>query len=218
MVLFGMSFSSRDIGYGDFARRFKGIRKDVPLMISVLLQRQLAHSLLSKVFLRSVIADNGLRFDADLRISEDLLFNFKYMLSAKSIAIIDKELYFVDESSNDSLTRKARDYLADELIRANLGMFASLDESGLDDDAKATIRKTLSWMFYRSAYSSCMELLKYDLTATERRRRIKYICRKFNLQKIGFHGIKGAVAALPVNLCLSFLIDLIVRFRCRRRG
>lgn len=50
----------------------------------------------AKIFKASIIKDNGLLFDSNLRLSEDTLFSYQYLALAKTVTIHKDVLYYYD--------------------------------------------------------------------------------------------------------------------------
>lgn len=60
-----------------------------------------------------------MRFGNDLAIGEDQAFIFTYAMHIRSIDSIEDHLYNVDVSDGNSLSRKARPYLTEQLMEVN---------------------------------------------------------------------------------------------------
>ena len=130
-------------------------------------------SLCSKVFKRKIIENNGLRFRTDFSIGEDQLFIFSYAMHIQSISSIDALLYNVDVSNENSLSRKGRHYLTGQLMEVNRRMYAAYHATEHSPESAHYYEAGLAWMTYRSAYSCCKELLKFNCSAKQRRREIR---------------------------------------------
>lgn len=177
------------------------------------MQRYLFSSLCSKAFRRSIIEKAHLRFDETLAIGEDQAFIFRYAMHIASIASIDAQLYHVDISGQDSLSRKRRDYLTTQLIQVNRAMKAALEQTQHSSEARSIYEAALAWMSYRSAYSCCKELLKYDYPAGRRRQEIRKICSLYRKEAIRPQGWKCRLIALPVQLGMSHALDALIRWK-----
>lgn len=184
---------------------------DVAIRASRSIREYLFSSLWSKVFRREIIEENRLRFNSELAIGEDQTFIFCYAMHINSLMSIEQYLYNVNVENGDSLSRKRRDYLTEQLLESNLEMISALEKSELSDESKKIYMKALSWMFYRGAYSCSKELLKYDLSGRERRKKIRSICRLFRSKGIKPRDWKCRVIALPIKLKLSFVIDYLIK-------
>ena len=174
--------------------------------------------LMTKSFRREIIRRYDLRFDEALQIGEDQAFIFAYTMHIKRMASIENVLYRYGVEREESLSRKKRPYLTGQLLRANMLMHDALDRSGYSGRVRRIYRKTVAWTHYRSAYSSCKELLKFDLTDRERRIRIRQICESYRSAGIAPSGLHTWLIALPVLGKMSRLLDLMACCREHQRN
>lgn len=166
----------------------------------------------TKVFKKSIIRENGLSFDGKLDIGEDQTFLFEYAMHIKSVKSINDIIYNIDLTHDDSLSRKARDYLPEQLLAVDKKMYAAFIATAHSRKAAVYYERALSWAFYRSAYSCFNELMKFELSERQRLDDIGKICRAFNSEKVKPLGFKCRIIALPVKLkmcrCINFIITL----------
>lgn len=186
--------------------------------ISFSMRQHLFSSLWSKVFKRKIIENNGLRFRTDLSIGEDQLFIFSYAMHIRSISSIAALLYNVDVSNENSLSRKVRPYLTEQLMEVNRRMYAAYHATEHSPEAAHYYDTALAWMTYRSAYSCCKELLKFSYSAKQRRREIRKICKLYRAERIKPVGWKCRCIALPVRMRWSRMIDLLICCKSKRRS
>ena len=205
-------FSFRLVGKNTHAfrmPRLNAISDDkVAGTIAKLLRQQKLNALWSKVFDRSVIERNQLRFDEKLFIDEDVNFIFSFVLCAKRLRFSPDLLYNTSLDNPESLTRRRRGYLCEQLCRAGVARSRMLNDAEVSLESKVVIRRALSWLFYRGAYSSAAELLKYPLNRQERRAQIHGICRVFCSEAQTPEGIRSRMIAFPVQHGMSLFIDL----------
>lgn len=178
--------------------------------ISFAVCQYLFSSLFSKAFKRQIIERNNIRFSNDLAIGEDQAFIFTYAMHIRSIGSIGDHLYNVDVSDGNSLSRKARPYLTEQLMEVNRRMYAAYRVSEHSPEAARYYEVALSWMTYRSAYSCCKELLKFDFSVKQRRQEIRKICKLYCAEEIKPVGWKCRIIALPVQLGWSWAIDRLI--------
>ena len=181
--------------------------------IAEAMQQYLFSSLVNKVFKRETIERFHLRFENGLAIGEDQLFLFTYAMHIKSLSSVEEILYFVDISDQGSLSRKARPYLTEQLMEVNRRMYAACRAAEHSPEAARCYEAALSWVTYRSAYSSCKELLKFEYSAKQRRQEIRRICKLYRAEKVRPVGWKGRVIALPIQLSWAFMLDMLVRYK-----
>ena len=94
-------------------------------------RQYLFSSLWSKVFKKQIIEQYNMRFGNDLAIGEDQAFIFTYAMHIRSIGSIEDHLYNVDVSDGNSLSRKARPYLTEQLMEVNRRMYAAVSYTHL---------------------------------------------------------------------------------------
>lgn len=178
--------------------------------ISFAVCQYLFSSLLSKAFKRQIIERDNIRFSNNLAIGEDQAFIFTYAMHIRSIGSIENHLYNVDVSDGNSLSRKARPYLTEQLMEVNRRMYAAYRVSEHSPEAARYYEVALSWMTYRSAYSCCKELLKFDFSVKQRRQEIRKICKLYRAEEIKPVGGKCRIIAMPVQLGWSWAIDRLI--------
>lgn len=211
LLLFGYKIFGGRSSAWDNGSFFADSEAEIAQRAAKVIKRYLFSSLWSKAFRRNIIEANELRFDSTLAIGEDQAFIFSYATHIKSLMSIEPYLYNESVENRDSLSRKRRDYLAEQLLKSNMEMISALKESALKEESKSIYMGALSWMFYRGAYSSCKELLKYNLSRRERRKRIREICRLFGREKIKPGDWKCRIIAMPVKLKAAFVIDYLIK-------
>ena len=102
-----------------------------------------------KRFRRSLIREMGLRFEPGLQVGEDFCFCYLYALRADTIAVSDACTYIEDRSDSNSLSRRYRPRLGEDLCR----VFAVVTQPAQHLDI-------LDRLFARSALSAVAEVFK----------------------------------------------------------
>lgn len=192
---------------GAFSEREEG---QIAQRVSTAMRQYLFSSLWNKAFKRQIIRQQGLRFAEDLSIGEDQVFIFTYAMYIQSIASIEDLLYNVDVSDNNSLSRKARPYLTEQLMKVNRSMYETYRRGKHSQEASQCYEGALSWVTYRSAYSCCKELRKFGYSEKQRRLEIRKICSLYCKENIRPIGWKCKVIALPVRMRWSRMIDWVI--------
>ena len=187
----------------------------IAIRVSSAMQQYLFSSLCSKAFKRHIIEQYNMCFANDLAIGEDQAFIFTYAMHIRSIGSIEDHLYNVDVSDGNSLSRKARPYLTEQLMEVSRRMCAAYQAVPHAPEAAKHYEAALSWMTYRSVYSSCKELLKFDLSAKQRRQEIRKICKLYRAEHVRPVGWKCRIIALPVQLGWSGAINWLIKNRER---
>ena len=188
---------------------FEEKEEGIARRIAFAMQQYLFSSLCCKAFKRQIIEQNKIRFVNDLSIGEDQVFIFDYAMHIQSIASIEEILYNVDVGDNSSLSRRARPYLTEQLMKANRRIYRTYRKKQHSEEAAQFYEAALSWMNYRSAYSCCKELQKFDYSLKKRLQEIKKICKLYCNENIRPIGWKCKVIALPVRMRWSSVIELL---------
>lgn len=63
----------------------------------------------NKLYKRDIIMENGLKFDINEKIGEDLLFNINYYLHIRNIRFIEKHLYYYICREGSAMTTQSKD-------------------------------------------------------------------------------------------------------------
>ena len=177
------------------------------------MQQYLFSSMVSKCFRTELIRKNKMRFCEDLAIGEDQNFLFEYAMHVHSIASVDDVLYLIDTTDKDSLSRKPRSYLTEQLMEVNRRMYRAYRSVPHRLAAAKHYEAALAWMTYRSVYTCCKELLKFGYSEERRRHEIGEICRRCREEKVKPLGWKCRVIALPARMDWTWVIDRIVAHR-----
>ncbi len=161
-----------------------------------------------KIYKRKIIDDKNLRFYEGLSTGEDLTFVFTFLLSANKIERLTDIIYFADIGNEDSLSRKHRENLSEQLICVYDSMVKALHKSKIESEL---INQSLAWLFYRNAYSVAKDISKSKLGFLERRKKLKAMCSLFNSKKVTPIGFKCKIIAIPIELKLIGLIDIALQ-------
>ena len=218
LLLFGycnLGDKSAEWSTGEF---YESTEAGVAKQVTSALRRYLFSSLWNKVFKREIINEYQLEFKSDLDIGEDQTYVFEYTMNIKTIASITDILYFEDTANCYSLSRKARPYLTEQLMEVNRRMYEAYRFKEHSPQAARCYETALSWMTYRSVYSSSKELLKFNYSSKQRRQEIRDICGLYNAENIKPMGWKCRLIALPVQMKLSWVIDWLINYKQHRKG
>ncbi|MDO4413637.1 MAG: glycosyltransferase [Erysipelotrichaceae bacterium] len=186
-------------------------KKKIAQYICEYIRRNKFNHLYSKVFRRNIIQKYGIKFNERLSIAEDLCFIFEYVVHISKLHVIQDCLYILDDTNQNSLSRKARAELGKQLFDANMSMYAALGHA--EPDCKPIYLETLNWMFYRSAYSAFTESKKFRLSKKDEKKYIKEICALYKSAKIKNDTLKTNLIALPIWLEMVPLIRIMIRIK-----
>ena len=120
--------------------------KDTSKIISKILEKNRLNSLCVKAFKKDIIDRRHIRFLLDLANAEDISFIIAFLCEIQSASSITSILYYVDESNNNSLSRKVRKNLDEQLLTATKSMLETVDQSIIDKIAKKNYLRALSWL------------------------------------------------------------------------
>ena len=159
----------------------------------------------AKIFKRKIIAENNLRFCEELSSGEDLTFVFTFLLSADKFERLADKIYFADIGNEESLSRKYREDLSEQLIGVYDSMVKALQKNKIESKL---VNRSLAWLFYRNAYSVANDLSKSNSGFLKRRKKLKAMCSLFNSKRVTPIGFKCKIIAIPIELKLIGLIDI----------
>lgn len=174
-------------------------------------------NLMTRTFRRKIIQEQNLRFHEDLLIGEDQVFIFAYTMHVKRMVSIEKVLYNYSRESGDSLSQKTRPYLTEQLLHGSVLMRDALEKADFPNPVRRIYQEIIAWSHFRSAYSACKELLKFDLSSADRKVRIRQICDDFCNAGIAPMGFRTWLIALPVYGKMSWMVDGLSSYREYRR-
>lgn len=178
--------------------------------IDAALRKYMFSSLFARSYKKSIIQKYDLRFQSELAIGEDQVFTFAYAMHVNTLVSTSMILYQAVLDNKESLSRKRRDYLTEQLLLVNSSMHQVLTSVKLSTETIEIYRSALAWVYYRSVYSACRELLKYDMNRQERRKKIKMICNQYADKKIRAMDAKCKIIAFPVVHKISLVIDILI--------
>lgn len=160
----------------------------------------------AKIFKRKTIEENNLRFCEELSTGEDLTFVFTFLLSANKIERLTEKIYFADIGNEESLSRKYRENLSEQLIGVYDSMLVALQKAETESEL---INRALAWLFYRNAYSVAKDISKSKGDFLRRRKKLKAMCKLFNSKKVDPIGLKCKIIAFPIRFKLVSILDVL---------
>jgi glycosyltransferase involved in cell wall biosynthesis len=129
----------------------------------------------NKLYRRSIICENGLRFSLDIDLSEDRIFALQYMVYVNEMRTVAKSAYFY-EMLNTGLTLRKRSYdklklAADENLKAAMVLLASRKSKRFERDSKR--------FYIASATGYLLSLFYNSYTFKKRNAAIADFCRNY---------------------------------------
>ncbi len=213
LLLFGEQYTSGVKASADFSKAMQDQELNIYQKLNTLLRGLQLDALPAKVFRREIILQQGICFQENLSVGEDTVFVFAYILHTRSIWTENIPVYYIDVSNGESLTRKYRPYLCDQLLNVHKRMFFLIKDCDWPAGEKKAIQAAVTWSFYRSVYSVCKDLRKGDMTPKERRKRIRSVCNQFLEESIKPADWKCQLIAIPVQMRMAMMIDWLTGLR-----
>lgn len=214
LLIYELKFLNRDqikcnsIKQTDFYSGIDSVKK-----ISYLSKKQQMHSLCDKVFVRQIIIENNLHFNSNISIGEDSSFVFRYTLHINSLSVSNQKLYYVDESADNSLSRKERKNLCNDLIVSYKDNENHLANISMDYNYRKEFQKILSRAYYRTAYTCFLEISRWNCSNAEKKEEITKVCLAYKAKRIEPIGFDTRLFSVPVLCNLSWLIVFLLRLK-----
>lgn len=169
-----------------------------------------------KVYKKSILDRRQLRFPASIEIGEDWAFNVAYSCSVQTFVGSDRPLYCVCEDRTDSLSRKPRADLDEQLHKAIRYAENSIESSSLSDAFKAQLKAAVSFYELSLVYTKAKNLLREDVGVLQRYRAIRALCKAENQKNRSYPNTRFCrLVTIPVKLQLAPAIDYIARTKMR---
>lgn len=204
-LMFGRAvFDGSAVHMQPFCRRRTETAADTLKFLSKVLVSRELNALYTKVFRRSILQEQRVRFDERLHIGEDKVFIVQYMIHTRVAEFIPDPLYVMSLENSNSLSRKKRENLCDDILLEHQLLFDIVESSPY----RAILKKAVSYSYHRSAYTVIRELQKFDYSRSRRLRETICICRRYAERKdISYYDLRHRLLAIPVRLKMAALID-----------
>ena len=133
-----------------------------------------------KRFRRSIIEEKTIRFIEGMSTGEDFNFCLACAMHCRSIETVPSSILVVDLSNENSLSRRYRPHLDDQLIEVFAHAAHSLESSTVYKEQSGTLLMELDYLFIKHLFSCVMEELRGgQLHYVKDHRKLVSICRKF---------------------------------------
>ncbi len=163
---------------------------------------------IDKVYKRSIIEENHIRFHPDLCVGEDRTFNIVFSLHVKKWRIVEDLLYWVSLENGESLSRQKRDNLDDQIRIAEKYLFEIIENSSATAEEKDMLIKAINFDNMRAVYTKAKYLRRNGLGFFKRLKELTIYCNLVNNQKFAYPpGKFCTLISLPVKLKLTPLLD-----------
>lgn len=171
------------------------------------------NTLWDKLYKKSIIRENSIKFPVGIRMAEDLLFNVQYFCEAKTIGFFDEELYYYREDNQESATKKYMPNKYDDLMYVNRKM------SEIIDNRSKAIGNALSYIRIKNVLSCARDLHNEACALSEADK--KKLARQYksdNGRMIVFgYGVEKMLISLSYSCMNSNSLFALSRYISRNR-
>ena len=134
----------------------------------------------NKRYKREIIINNNLQFIENLHISEDFNFSLLYSVHCKSIKMYISPVYCLDETNENSLSRKVRKNLTADIIKGFSYAENTVKNSPCSMFEKQQLLMTLDYLYIKNVCTCIAETFKYCKPQYLKNRKMyKDICKSF---------------------------------------
>ncbi|MDO5047835.1 MAG: glycosyltransferase family 2 protein [Anaerococcus sp.] len=123
----------------------------------VFIKRRYINAPRNKLYRRSIIIDNNIRFDEGVSMGEDALFNYEYFSTLTDLILIERNFYHYRENE-ESLTHKFIKKKYDMLISVN----NRLQELVRTNENFSKCKSAANFIRIKNIYSSIFDILDND--------------------------------------------------------
>jgi glycosyltransferase involved in cell wall biosynthesis len=132
----------------------------------------------NRIMRNNIIKERNLRYQDDLWLGEDTVFNLEYLKYTKKIEVMNQAFYtYYRENSTSVFAESSLDYNSRQKSAALLWKFAKLSSNPIAHDLA-------TWVQIRWFLSFCRLVCISKLEKAEQKRRIFYACENESLERI----------------------------------
>ena len=164
----------------------------------------------AKVYKRSIIEANGIRFAEGVSIAEDREFNIRYSLYINSYCASNRAIYYVDRRNENSLSRKKQTN-AEEQSKITYRYFEeSMANAPIPSREKEQYLRAANFASCRYVYHKAKKLHDENLSWWKRQLKLYEMCNDINKQKMQYPNTFFCnLLVLPVRLKFTVFIDCL---------
>lgn len=215
LLLFGAGFLGRQNNSSiTYADNMVYTDAEIAEQFLLLYKQNRVYSLWNKAFSKQLIDKYRIRFDEDLHIGEDAVFIFRVFLYINSFMTCGDILYIVDESNQDSLSRKRRENLCNELILATKQMEIYLNDSSQNGTNIHAFKRCITWGHYRGAYACFNEIIS-KCPKSETNVEIIKVCDLYKKSRVKPVGFSTIIISIPVVWKMLPIIKMLYHVKKR---
>lgn len=162
----------------------------------------------AKVYKRKIIEENSIRFNENIEVGEDRTFNIEYALNIKSFRVSEKPIYIPSLENKESLSRKKRDDLDEQIEKAEIYLKEILRKSNLTEEEKLVFVNAINFDNLRAVYTKAKYLHRNKVPYFKRLKELRRYCKQVNEKNFTYPSGKFCtLIKLPVTLKITPLID-----------
>lgn len=164
----------------------------------------------AKVFKREIIERNNISFLESLEVGEDRTFNIEYLLNVESFRALKKPLYTLSLENSDSLSRKKRDDLDEQLAVAETYLKNLFETKNFTAEEKDLLIRSVDFDTMRAVYTKAKYLHRNGEHFPKRLKELGEYCTAVNKKNYVYPNNRFCtLIALPVRYKLTPAIDLL---------
>lgn len=161
-----------------------------------------------KAYKRSIIEENHIRFLENIEVGEDRTFNIEFALNITNFLVVEKALYILCLENEESLSRKKRDDLDEQIALAEKHLKSLFDKSSLSHDEKEIFIQAMNFDNMRAVYTKAKYLHRNHTPLFKRLKELGNYCDMVNTQNFSYPKNKFCTAiSLPVRFKITPLLD-----------
>lgn len=174
---------------------------------------QLFNAPVNKLYEKEVLIEKNIRFNPNVALGEDMIFNADYVISTScDFVVINEPLYIYDTSVNNSLSKKYLPNMLDDYIAMKKKFNQLIEFTHTDMQKYAQRYATILLYNIVNAIKNTMSE-KNSAPASEKIRQIKTILDSFDIRDIIKKADKSAYSGIYLKMLCSKNAHLIYTFR-----
>lgn len=164
----------------------------------------------NKRYTRKIIEENKIRFIEPLYVGEDKVFSLQYVMCCQSCMISSESLYFLCLDNENSLSRKYRPDLYQQLEMRAEKMQDILRSADMPEEYRRQFCAAENLIQLRAVYSEAKRMHLAGRDRKFRRKTIRQMCRANNALRAELPGgMFSRLLQIPVRLSLVMVIDVM---------
>lgn len=164
----------------------------------------------AKVYKHSIIKDNNIRFPENIEIGEDRAFLIHFSFFINSFCISSNPIYCVNTDNTDSLSRKQRSDLNEQIRKQHDYLNRILFNNVHSEKEKKEYEKSFHFDELRMVYTKAKNQHKDCVKFFKRLRYLRNLCKEIKKYHWSFpDNLYSKLLVFPVQHNLPIIIDLV---------